>query len=239
MNQNELAKAVRAALELDPWVNPHRDQIEVECLGNVAILKGEVAEISAKRRAYYCALEIKGVSAVDDRLYVRPAEAMGDEEILDHLAKALYGDLVFQHYGLVRVDHKGDKDVWRQLETQEGEFILHVADGRVHLEGKVKSLCDRRLAEVYGWWVPGSRNVKNDLSVIPPEEDSDDQLLEALRVVLDADRFVEAVEVACLCQNFEVTLKGVVPFREQIKLAENDCWYTEGVKKVDNQLDLP
>ncbi len=239
MNQSEFAKAVRAAMELDPWVNPHRDQIEVECLGNVVILKGEVAEISAKRRANYCALEVEGVSAVDDRVLVHPAEEMGDDEILDHLAKALYGDLAFQHYGLVTVDHKGEKEIWRQLTPQDGEFLLHVADGVVHLEGRVKSLCDRRLAEVYGWWVPGSRNVANDLAVTPPEEDSDEQLQEALRVVLDADRFIDAVEVTCLCQNFEVTLTGVVPLREQIKLAENDCWYTEGVRKVNNQLDLP
>lgn len=239
MNQNPLAKSIIAAFEIDPWVNPHRDDITVDCHGSVVILSGEVAEIAAKRRAYYCALETDGVSAVDDRLRVRPGQPMGDDEILDHVTKQLYGDLAFQHYGLVTIDHKGEREVWRELPDQQGQFELHVESSVVFLAGQVKSLCDRRLAGVHPWWVPGTQDVINELAVSPPEEDSDDQLLEAVRLALAADRFVDPVQVTCHCRDGEVTLTGVVPVPEQIKMAEHDCWYTEGVRKVINQLSLP
>ncbi len=236
---NNLVKAVYAAFEIDPQVNPHCDQITVQHEGSRIILIGEVAEISAKRRAYYTALAVPGVTSVDDRLQVKPAEAMGDDEILVHFTKMLCEDLAFKHYGLIALDHKGERDVLRQLEDQAGFFLVQVKDGVVYLAGEVKSLCDRRLAGVMAWWVPGSRNVVNGLKVIPSEEDNDDQLKEAILLALDVDPFIDYQQLAIQCRAGEVILEGVVPVAEQIKLAEHDCWYVEGVRKVDNRLELP
>ncbi len=236
---NNLVKAVYAAFEVDPQVNPHRDQITIQSEADRIILTGEVVEISAKRRAYYTALEVPGVRGVDDRLQVKPAEAMGDDEILVHFTKMLYEDLAFKHYGLIIIDHKGEREVLRQLDGQAGFFLVHVEDGTVYLAGEIKSLCDRRLAGVMAWWVPGSRNVVNDLKVTPPEEDNDDQLKEAILLALDVDPFIDYQQLAIQCRAGEVILEGVVPVAEQIKLAEHDCWYVEAVKKVENHLKLP
>ncbi|GAB6067232.1 hypothetical protein JCM13664_05500 [Methylothermus subterraneus] len=240
MAQNDtLIKAVYAAFELDPQVNPHRDRIAVQYHAGGIVLTGEVAEISAKRRAYYTALEVPGVSSVDDRLRVKPAQAMGDDEILAHLTKMLYEDLAFKHYGLSAINHKGERQILRQLDGQAGSFLVHVEDGTVTLSGQVKSLCDRRLAEVMAWWVPGSGNVVNQLKVTPPEEDNDDQLKEAILLALDLDPFVDYQQLAIQCRAGSVLLEGVVPVAEQVRLAEHDCWYVEGVKKVENRLRLP
>ena len=241
MNLNhDLVKAVYAAFEIDPQVNPHRDRITVQFQpGNTIILSGEVSEIAAKRRAYYTALAVPGVTNVDDRLQVKPAQAMGDDEILTHLTKMLYEDLAFKHYGLTAIDHKGEREVLRQLDGQAGFFLVTAEEGTVYLNGEVKSLCDKRLAEVMAWWVPGSRNVVNQLKVTPPEEDNDDQLKEAILLALDIDPFVDYQQLAIQCRAGEVILEGVVPVAEQVKLAEHDCWYVEGVKKVENRLHLP
>lgn len=236
---NELAKAVYAAFEVDPWVNPHRDEITIDCQGGVVTLTGEVAEISAKRRAPLVARDVPGVTTVDDRLTVKPAEAMGDDEILVHLRKMILDDLALAHYDLVTINHKGEAERWRENPEHPGRIVLHAEDGGVYLEGRARSLCDRRLVEVMAWWVPGSRNVVNDLEVVPPEEDNDDQLKEAIVLVLDLDPFVDHEEILFTCRNGEVTLKGRVPVPEQIKLAEHDCWYIDGVRKVENQLELP
>jgi len=239
MGRNEIANSVRSAFELDRWINPQRDQINIETLGGVVILTGEVADIAAKRRAYHVALEIPGVAGVDDRLTVKPSEPMGDDEILVHFRKMLMEDAVFSHYGVTTINHKGEKDVLRQLDGEAGHFLLHVEEGIVYLEGKARALCDRRLAGVMAWWVPGSRNVINDLKVTPPEEDNDDQLKEAIVLALDADPFVDSQQVTVVCREGEVTLMGRVAVAEQVRLLEHDCWYVEGVKKVENSLELP
>lgn len=236
---DELIKAVSAAFEVDPQVNPHRDQITIQHETCRIVLTGEVADIAAKRRAYYTALEVPGVVSVDDRLQVKPAQAMGDDEILAHLTKMLSEDLAFKHYSLTAIDHKGKREVLRRLDGQAGFFLVHVESGTVYLSGEVKSLCDRRLAEVMAWWVPGSRNVVNSLVVTPPEEDNDDQLKEAILLALDIDPFVDYLQLAIQCRAGEIILEGAVPVAEQIKLAEHDCWYVEGVKRVENRLKLP
>ncbi len=239
MTTNDLAKAVYAAFEVDPWVNPHRDRITIEGQGGTVVLTGEVAEISAKRRAYYVASAVPGVTAVDERLTVKPAEEMQDDQILDHLAKMLLDDLAFKHYGLVCIDHKGEKEVLRRLDDEAGRFQIHSRDGTVLLEGQVRSLCDRRLAEVMAWWVPGSRNVVNHLKVEPPEQDGDEQIKEAILLALDIDPLVDYVQMAIQCRDGEVVMTGAVPVAEQIRLAEHDCWYVAGVRKVENRLQLP
>ncbi|MBN2700586.1 MAG: BON domain-containing protein [Methylohalobius sp. ZOD2] len=238
MAQTELVKAVRAALERDRWVSPQRNRIEIQSEAGVVVLTGVVVEIAAKRRAHCIASEVPGVTAVDDRLQVEPAEAMGDDEILAHLVKLLEEDPVYKHYGITAVDRKGEREVRRQLDAQAGWFLLHVEDGIVYLEGKVKSLCDRRLAGAMAWWVPGSLDVINDLEVDPPEKDSDEQLKEALALVLDVDPFIDHQQIAAQCLQGAVVLTGVVPVAEQIQLAEHDCWYVDGVRKVDNRLTL-
>lgn len=238
MEPNDLVKSVRSAFEIDPWINPQRDRVSIESMGGVIILSGEVAEISAKRRAYCVALEVSGVVGVDDRLTVTPSETMGDDEILLHLGKRLLNDSALAHYGVTTLNHKGEKDVLRELDGEAGHFLIHVEEGIVYLEGKVRSLCDRRLAEVLAWWIPGSRNVINDLKVSPPEEDNDDQLKEAIVLVLDVDPFVDHQQVTIVCRDGEVTLMGRVAVKEQIGLAGHDCWYVEGVKKVENKLEL-
>ena len=99
-------------------------------------------------------------------------------------------------------------------------------------------LDDKRLAGVLAWWVPGSRDVINGIAVEPPEDDSDEAILEAVRLVLEKDPFVDASQVRVGVRNALVRLGGAVPSEAEREMAEFDAWYVFGADKVDNRIDV-
>jgi osmotically-inducible protein OsmY len=119
-----------------------------------------------------------------------------------------------------------------------GKIEVEVADGVVTLNGQVPGLDDKRLAGVLAWWVPGSRDVINGVAVEPPEDDSDEAILEAVRLVLEKDPFVDASEVRVGVKNALVRLTGVVPSGAEREMAEFDAWYVFGVDRVDNRIEV-
>jgi osmotically-inducible protein OsmY len=86
------------------------------------------------------------------------------------------------------------------------------------------------------WWVPGSRDVVNGLDVLPPEEDNDDEMSDAVCLVLEKNPFVNATQIRVLSQNSVVTLEGLVANETEKQMAEFDAWYVFGVDKVINKL---
>ncbi len=115
---------------------------------------------------------------------------------------------------------------------------VEVADGVVTLNGRVGSLSHMRLAGVLAWWVPGSRDVVNGLDVVPPEEDNDDEVSDAVRLVLEKDPFVNAGQIRVTCSNYAVTLEGLVPKPLEKGMAEADAWYVFRVGEVINRIDV-
>jgi osmotically-inducible protein OsmY len=91
---------------------------------------------------------------------------------------------------------------------------------------------------VLAWWVPGSREVINGLAVEPPEEDSDDEITDAVLLVLEKDRFVTADQIRVRTQGRVVTLEGLVPNATIREMAEFDAWYVFGVDQVVNLLEV-
>lgn len=93
-----------------------------------------------------------------------------------------------------------------------------------------------RLAGVLAWWVPGSRDVVNGLGVEPPEEDNDDEVSDAVRLVLEKDPFVDATRIDVSTRDYVVTLEGLVPAVGEREMAEFDAWYVFGVD-VERRVD--
>lgn len=98
------------------------------------------------------------------------------------------------------------------------------------------SLTHKRLAGVLAWWVPGTRNVVNGLEEVPPQEDNDDELTDAVRLTLEKDPFVDAAKIRVTSQDWIVTLDGLVPNETMKQMAERDAWYMLGVKGVVNRV---
>ncbi|NIW23624.1 MAG: BON domain-containing protein [Gammaproteobacteria bacterium] len=235
MEAADIKSQLDATLEHDLRVNHHLDDIEVRIDADDVILAGEVSTIAAKKLALEAVAGLPGVAGIVDRLHVQPGQTMTDGEIADHLQRALMGDTAF---GFIEI-HRASADRGGATAGSGQPFIeFGVEDGIVTLDGEVPSLTHKRLAGVFAWWVPGSRDVINGIAVEPPEEDRDPEVLDALRIVLEKDPFLDAMQIRASCENFRITLRGAVRGEEQKQLAESDAWALFAVDDVVNELEV-
>ncbi|BDV43567.1 hypothetical protein GURASL_24900 [Geotalea uraniireducens] len=235
---NEILKEIGAALEREPRINLHRNPLRLTLDEGILTMEGEVAEIAAKKLALELAAAVPGVAGIADRLRIPPAEAMEDGEIRDHIGDAFIQEPAFADYA-VRAWIFGRLAAIREPpRPPAGDLEVEVADGVVTLNGRVGSISHKRLAGVLAWWVPGSRDVVNGLEVSPPEEDTDDEVIDAVRLVLEKDPFVNAAQIRVSCRNRIVTLDGAVPYPRELEMAEADSWYVFGVDRVINRLEV-
>jgi len=237
MRENErMITEAAAALEREPSVNLHSFPVHLEFSDGVLTLEGEVERITAKKRALEAAAALPGVSGIVDRLRVVPAVQMEDGYIRDHVCNALQAENLLSSYAVWAMV-KGKQELVRAAaQGVDGSIDVEVDDGVVILNGAVPSLSAKRLAGVLAWWVPGSRDVVNGIEIAPPEEDNDDEVVDAIRLVLEKDPFVNASQVRVKCRNYSVTLEGVVKSEIQKQMAEADCWYVFRVDRVINLL---
>jgi osmotically-inducible protein OsmY len=238
--EEEVLKAVRAAFEHERRINLHRYPIHMDFrdVDGVLTLEGEAENIAAKKLAMELAITVPSVSGIVDRLRTVPAERMGDKAILNAVRDALLEEPALQTC-TIRVKSKGKTETVRESTVEpHGVIEVSVADGVVLLDDHIPSLAQKRLAGVLAWWVPGSRDVINGMAVEPPEEDDDDEMTEAVRMVLEKDRFVNADQIHVSTRNSMVTLEGVVRTEAQKEMAEFDAWYVFGVDKVVNKLEV-
>jgi osmotically-inducible protein OsmY len=228
---------IRAALASEPRLDLHRFPIGLSYAEGTLTLEGEVGDIAAKKLALERAAALPEVTGILDRLRVRPAQRMGDGEIRDLVRDALLQEPAFGDFAIRR--RLGERiEMVREPPAARGTLELEVGDGIVTLNGRVPGLDDKRLAGVLAWWVPGSRDVINGIAVEPPEDDSDDAILDAVRLVLEKDPFVDASQIRVGVKNALVRLTGLVPSEAEREMAEFDAWYVFGVDKVDNRIEV-
>ncbi|HXH14007.1 MAG TPA: BON domain-containing protein [Alphaproteobacteria bacterium] len=229
---------VRAALEHEPRINLHRYPIHLHCEDGILTMDGEVEHIVAKKLALELAAAVPGVDGLIDRLRVAPARKMGDGAVRDHVCDAFLQEPAFTTFAIT-VRDQGQVDTVRPASgTPYGSIEVAVDDGVVTLNGQVPSLSHKRMAGVLAWWVPGSRDVINGLAVEPPEEDSDDEITDAVHLVLEKDPFVRAEQIRVRTRQRVVTLEGLVPTETIKEMAEFDAWYVFGVDRVVNALQV-
>jgi osmotically-inducible protein OsmY len=236
-NHEQIVKEVLAALERDTRVDLHHSPIMARCADGVLTLEGEAPDIAAKKISLELAAAVPGVTGIVDRLRVAAAEAMEDGAIRDHVCDAMAQEPVFLEYAI----RANIKNAWESVREVPGEpagvIEIEVADGIVTLNGRVGSLCHKRLAGVLAWWVPGSRDVVNGLEVDPPEEDNDEEVIDAVRMVLEKDPFVNASQIRVTCLDYAVTLEGLVRKPLEREMAEADAWYVFRVGNVINRIE--
>jgi osmotically-inducible protein OsmY len=231
-------KEVRAAFERERRIDLHRHAITMDYHDGDLTLEGEVETIAAKKLAMELAIAVPGVSVIIDRLHVEPAMRMGDGAILDAVRDALIQEPALENCA-IRIRSKGRVGTVREAMLKpSGAIEVSVTDGVVLLDDRVTNLIQKRLAGVLAWWVPGSRDVINGMEVVPPEEDRDDLVTEAVRIVLEKDPFVRADQIRVSTTNDIVALEGVVRTTEEKRMAEHDAWYVFGVDRVVNNLQV-
>jgi osmotically-inducible protein OsmY len=245
----ETLKEVRAALEREPRVRFDRSQIRIAFneVDDTVTLQGEAPDIAAKKLALELAAAGDGVRGVVDRLRVAPGERMSDEVIRDHIRDAFIQEPAFANCA-IRVQTKDGVKTFNDPAEKRGDFCVIVGggmalqegwdEGIVLLEGQAPSLSHKRLAGALAWWVPGSRDVLNCLEVVPPEEDNNDEITDAVKIVLDKDPFVDDVQVLVSTRDRVVTLEGAVRSEGEKDMAEFDTWFVFGVDRVINNLQV-
>ena len=237
-NNHHIIKSVQAALENEQRINLHRHPLIIRYEDEVLTLEGEVQDIAAKKLSMELAIAVPGVTGIVDRLHVTPAVKIGDGAILTAVRDVLLQEPALRDCA-VRVRNKGKVETIRETAApNSGVIELSVTDGIVLLDDHVPSLAKKRLAGVLAWWVPGSRDVINGMAVEPPEEDNDEEMLNAVRLVLARDPFVNADQIRVSTKHSVVTLEGLVINNVQRRAAENDAWFVFGVDKVVNNLKV-
>ncbi|MGB9430101.1 MAG: BON domain-containing protein [Gammaproteobacteria bacterium] len=227
--QKDLITTVLAAFEKDGDINLHEYPIHVS-FNTTLRLEGQVANIIAKRKARRIALHLSGLPTIEDHLRLRPGEHRTGKALQDAMVEALALEPAFRDIRVYAA---------QSAAVSSGQWIGATADGCVaRLDGQVGSLSHRRLAEVIAWWVPGSCDVHNHLRVQPAEQDNDDEITDAVRLVLEKDPLLHAENITAATSARTVTLNGYVHGPEQRRMAVYDCWYVPGVHDVHDRLRL-
>ena len=236
--KDTVLKQVHAALEHEARIDLQNQRIEVDFDDGTLTLDGEVPNVGCKKRALEAAAAVSGVSGIIDRLHVTPAERLGDGAIRDAVCEHFLSDVDF-HNCCLHSRAKGREEVLREMPTDtSGSIDVSVEDGVVTLTGQVISLSHKRLAGLLAWLAPGCRDVVNGLEVVPPEDDNDDEITDALRLVLETDPLVPADRIGIRSHDHVVTLEGVVSTQEEKTRAEQDAWCLFAVDKVINHIEV-
>jgi len=215
--EREIIQQIQGALTRDLRVNRPVNDIAIHCEGGYVTLSGTVDSVAARRLAPRLAAKTQGVKTVDDQLRVAPPNPMGDLEIAEHIRHALIQERNIEEQNIA-------------IETD--------TDGGVILRGHVHSLVQKRLCEVFCWWIPGVSSVQNLLVVDPPEQDNDEELKDNLITIMEKDVLVNPKKFRIEVRQGLVTLRGHVDSPIEKSAAEKDCWYTPGVVDVVNDLTV-
>ena len=233
-----ITKQIHGLLERERRINLHRFPISISNADGVATLEGEVGDIAAKKLALELAASVSDVRGVVDRLRVAPGERRGDGAVRDSLARMFLEHGEFRNCTLRSHTNERTEILREGNADSVGDIEIAVKQGVITLEGHVISVPHRLFAGVLAWWTPGRCDVINALEVQPAYEERDDEVTEALRLVLEADPAVDASQIRPTCQNWVATLEGNVPSEEHKRRAEMDAWYLSGVDKVVNKLTV-
>lgn len=235
---DEISNRIGAALERDTRVNLHRSPVTVGIENDHIQLEGTMENIAQKRAAVDAAVRAlagHGKWIVDDRLHIEPVKPRADLELKQELEAALSNESSFRDYTL-ETSAAGATTMLHDAGTTDRVIKASVDHGVITLAGRVQSLSHSRLAEVLTWWADGCCFVDNRLEVFPPEEDTDDEINDAVRIVLEKDPLVHADQIQAGTAAGVVILSGSAATNKEKRLAFLDAWYVPGVSDVVDRI---
>lgn len=236
---DELLKELNAALERDSRIDLSQWPVQTRFEEGTLVLEGTVVNIVARKAALATARQFSAGAAIIDRLRLVPAEHKQDEELQDEVIKTLLEESALNECTL-ELKSKDGVEMLREIADEPGGHIqIQVRDGVVTLAGHVLSLSHSRLAEVLTWWTRGCEAVVNQLDVVPAEQDTDDEVADAVHIVLEKDPVVPATQLTVTVNQGTVTLAGYVANHEEKKFALLDAWYVPGVWNVVDHIQTP
>jgi osmotically-inducible protein OsmY len=235
-------KQVMAAFERESHLKLQNHPIHMSFDGGALTVAGEVPDIASKKRLLQLTQIHSEGKRLVDQLRVTANPPVGDGELRTRICERLAQAVDFRNC-VICARVKGQLEVLRGTMDQvgnDGSGVVEVTveDGVVTLTGQVISLSHRRLASVTAWWVGGCRDVVNLLQLVPAEADGDDEISEALHLVLETDQRVRAEQITINVENHRITLAGWVPTEAEKRQAEQDAWCLDAIEGVVNRIQV-
>ena len=235
-------KQVMAAFERESHLKLHNHPIHMSFDGDALTVTGEVPDIASKKRLLQLTRIHSEGNRLVDQLRVTANPPVGDGELRTRICERLAQATDFRNC-VICARVKGQLEVLRGTMDQAGNdgsgvIEVTVEDGVVTLTGQVISLSHRRLASVTAWWVGGCRDVVNLLELEPAEADGDDEISEALHLVLETDPRVRAEQITINVENQRITLAGWVVTEAERRQAEQDAWCLDAIEGVVNHIQV-
>lgn len=237
MSNDNIISQLKAAITQDPATRAIGNQVRIRQEGGKLVIEGPTPSVAVKRAAAVLAQRLAGAN-VDDRLWVEPAMANPDDKLLADVGNFLQEEEEFRNL-IIKVWEKGRLEVLQQPDDASGgDISIKVENGNVIFDGNVESLAHKRLLEGVTWWIPGVRNVTNNLAVSPAEGDSDKEITDAVSWLLGMDSEIPDGQVSISTRNQVVRLEGLLFDDGQKRKAEQDAWSIWGVNGVVNNIQI-
>lgn len=225
-----------SAFERDKWINLHAWPLKLKSDENRVVMEGVVEHVAARRRAQALAEKIiDGRWSIDNQIRRETRERHGDRQLRDEVMKKLLDEPLLLNFTLCA--KTADKvETIRDTGPDNHKIMVQVDSGAVSLTGTVSSLIHRRLIEVVTWWVYSCEAVNNYLQVIPAEEDTDDEITDAVRMALEKDPMLDSLQFHVDTSHHVVTLEGLANNEQQKKYAALDVWSVPGVWDLQDRV---
>jgi osmotically-inducible protein OsmY len=244
-SEQEIRRAVQDALLRDPRVVPF--DLGVDVAGSVVTLRGEVDSLSAKQAAERDALNTVGVTAVANRLVVRPEMTLGDESLELKILDAIQRDPYLERANTRVEVHNGKAylfgEVNSQFEKNRATLAASTVQGLFAVSNRQQirdRRDDKREPRVAGPYVDGFADTPalHERRLDRRSEVTSDAAIERqIRDDLLLSVFVDAGEVSVRADGGVVKLEGVVDTWSERSVAEKLA-YAAGATLVENDLTV-
>lgn len=133
----------RRALDIIAWDSTiPKDKVQVKVEGGFVTLSGEVDWHYQRSDAEYAVRKLEGIKSISNEIKVKPRVQASD------------------------VKQRIENALKRNAEWEASSIKVSVVNGRVTLDGKVKALYERDLAERTAWSAPGVISVEDHISIV-------------------------------------------------------------------------
>lgn len=233
-----LSRRLYAALEHDARIDLNAARLLITPCGRHVLLEGEVNDIAAKRLAATIVSMALGEGyCVIDLLRIRCGQT-SDARLCDRIAQVLEREPAFADFH-ISVKTGSDEQLQHEVRIPPGDHISAVVEnGVVTLTGQANSLTHRRMTEVLLWRIDGCQRIDNLIDVVPPEQDNDDELTDAVRMAFEIDPLIDATQISVAVYDRTVELGGRVPNHRLKDIAGRDAWSVPDVREVHNRIHV-
>lgn len=215
-SKQELLHKISQQLRWDEKVD--EQDVNVMLQDGVVRLSGSVASYGALRAAEADALDVAGISRIDNQLVVRNRQEVNvptDEEMESFVSR-----------------------MFRFNDRLADEAITVIVEKSVcTLDGHVDTLWKKLLAEELTYSVRGIRQVVNELSIVPTNRLEDQNIANTLVAALERHHLTDPDKIIVKVQDGCVSLSGKVDYRYAREAAFEMAYSTAGVREVVNEIE--